>query len=151
MKGYQQAIAETDEINLVGTGMVKPEEFSIATCTRITEDLLQAHPSAKVILGFCGYVIPGAVTAMETFNRQDVIVVDVDGMPEETSLIESGEAAQCATMGQYPYDFGVKGVEIFLQYRADPSAEFPEFTAVDTMLVTKDNVTEFDGFSRLAQ
>ena len=149
MKGYRQAIEDHPNINLVGEGRVKPEEFSMATVTRVTEDLIQAYPSAKVILGFCGYCIPGCMTALETYNRTDVIVVDVDGTPEETKQIADGRAAHCATQGQYPYKFGTTAVETYMQYREDPNTEFPEFTEVATMLVTKDNVNEYDGYTML--
>ena len=72
--------------------------------------------------------------------------MDVDGLPAETDLIKSGEAAHCAVVGQSPVDFGETAANIFLEYLEDPSTTFEPITLVPTTLITKDNVDEWDAY-----
>ena len=140
-------IAACEKYGIKIAGSFMDEGLSVASCQSAVENLMTAHPNAKAVLGYCGFVLPGAIAAFQSMGIEDVICVDVDGLPAETDLIKSGEAAHCAVVGQSPRDFGRTAGNIFLEYQKDPSTTFEPITLVPTTLITKDNVDEWDAYS----
>lgn len=145
VEGFKEAIDKYPNIKLVGEAIAP--EHSISGVTKTVDNLMQAHPNTKVILTYCGFGLPGAYASLEVLGKtQSVLVGGIDGLPEECALLTEGKVLG-ATIGQYPYEFGVEIVKSYLKWRDDPNADIPKWTKVPTVILTKDNAASFDGFS----
>ncbi|MCP4164777.1 MAG: substrate-binding domain-containing protein, partial [Chloroflexi bacterium] len=101
---------------------------------------LTAHPDISAV--FVAFD-PGAVAALSAIKAKgmvdDIILVGFDGLPVALKAIKAGEMA--ATVQQDPARMGAEGVDLALKVIA--GQEVPEFTPIDGVLITIDNVDEF--------
>lgn len=141
--GYKEVIDKYPDVNLVGHAIV--DEHSVSGNIKLMENLLQAHPNTKAIFTYCGYGIQAADVALKNLGREDIWVGEVDGIPEECELLASGSVLG-ATIGQQPYQFGVKAAEAYLAYRENNSVDIPLWTKVEHVLITSENAGEWDAY-----
>jgi ribose transport system substrate-binding protein len=101
---------------------------------------LTAHPDTSAV--FVAFD-PGAIAALSAIKQKgmvdDIILVGFDGLPGALKAIKAGEMA--ASVQQNPTRMGAEGVELALKVIA--GEEVPEFTPIDGVLITIDNVDEF--------
>ena len=82
----------------------------------------------------------GALAAIESLNRQDIIVYGVDGTPDLKSLIK-----QCpliaGTAAQSPLKFGKLSAE--KMYDILQGKDIPKIIEVPVTMITKDNIDSY--------
>lgn len=112
----------------------------LPTSMRITEDILQAHPDIKAIMGGNDPTALGALAACKAANRTDILIYGVDGSPEAKAEIASG--SQFVGSGaQSPISIGVESVK--LAYKVLNDEAYEERIPVKTFLINADNVNEY--------
>ncbi|WP_319560690.1 sugar ABC transporter substrate-binding protein [Marispirochaeta sp.] len=112
----------------------------LPTSMRITEDILQAHPDIKAIMGGNDPTALGALAACKAANRTDILIYGVDGSPEAKAEIASG--SQFVGSGaQSPISIGVESVK--LAYKVLNNEPYEERIPVKTFLINADNVNEY--------
>ncbi|ORC30257.1 LacI family transcriptional regulator [Marispirochaeta aestuarii] len=112
----------------------------LPTSMRITEDILQAHPDIKAIMGGNDPTALGALAACKAANRTDILIYGVDGSPEAKAEIASG--SQFVGSGaQSPISIGVESVK--LAYKVLNNEAYEERIPVKTFLINADNVNEY--------
>jgi ribose transport system substrate-binding protein len=111
-----------------------------AKAAEIAQNVLTANPDINAV--FVAHD-PGAVAALSVIKQKDlldqVILVGFDAIPIALKAIEAGEME--ATVRQDPARMGREGVE--LAVKVIQGEDVPEFTPIDGLLITSDNVAEF--------
>ena len=106
----------------------------------LTQNTLTAHPDTSAV--FVAFD-PGAVAALSAIKAKgmvdDIILVGFDGLPVALKAIAAGEMA--ASVQQNPTLMGEQGVDLALKVIA--GEEVPDFTPIDGVLITQENVNEF--------
>jgi ribose transport system substrate-binding protein len=104
------------------------------------EDMLQAHPDVDVFWGLndpVALIMQGVVESAGVVGK--VRVLSVDGAPSGKSSIAGG--GMHSTAAQSPATLGTMGVE--LAYKLLAGEKLDPSYAVDTFLITKDNVNNY--------
>lgn len=141
IKAYTDVIAKYPNVKVVGH--VMNDAVTIPANATMIENLLTAAPTAKVVFDYAGYGIPAAATVLPNLGKTDVYVGEIDGLPEEISLLASG-AVKGATAQQQPEKFGNTAVEAWLKYCADPTrTDIPKLSEVPTVLINNDNAKDY--------
>ncbi|WP_419998986.1 D-ribose ABC transporter substrate-binding protein [Streptomyces boninensis] len=110
------------------------------------ETILQRHPDIKGVIAGNDTMALGAVAALKSAKKKDVIVVGFDGSPDAIAQIKKG--AMHATALQ-PAALGAeRAVEQADKYVKDGKTGKPEKQAIDCELITKENAAEFGVFAR---
>lgn len=144
VRGFTDTVDKYPDAEIVGQSI---GDVSIASVANIVEDLLIANRNANVIFGPHGFVLPGAVVAMENMLwRSEVVVVDIDGLPEGQEVLADGRAGNSASVGQFPKKFGSWAVEAYLLYREGKDYLITDVIVIPTTMVTPENVDEFDAY-----
>ena len=73
------------------------------------QNLLTAHPDVQAVFAQNDEMALGALRALQTAGKSDVMVVGFDGTPDGEKAVNSGKLA--ATVAQLPEQIGAKGVE----------------------------------------
>ena len=104
------------------------------------QDILTANPDVTAIYGACGPPIIGALEAIESADK-DILVVGFDAGPDEIAAIVAGD--QLASVAQFPARMGELGAQAAL----DAINGEPVEPLIDTgtEIVTADNADEFGG------
>ncbi len=104
------------------------------------QDILTANPDVTAIYGACGPPIIGALEAIESADK-DILVVGFDAGPDEIAAIVAGD--QLASVAQFPARMGELGAQAAL----DAVNGEPVEPLIDTgtEIVTADNADEFGG------
>lgn len=103
--GFRKALAEFPGINVIAEAFTNWDRVTAAS---VTQQLMQAHPSARAIFGNNDSIGAGAVTALRSLNKKNVRVTGVDGDPEFVQMIADDDglayctsAARCDLNGMY--------------------------------------------------
>lgn len=97
------------------------------------QNLLQAHPDVQAVFAQNDEMALGALRALQTAGKSDVVVVGFDGTADGVKAVEGGKLA--ATVAQMPDKIGIIGVDT-----ADKVLKGEKVQAinpVDLKLVTK--------------
>ena len=73
------------------------------------QNLLTAHPDVQAVFAQNDEMALGALRALQTAGKSDVMVVGFDGTPDGEKAVNDGKLA--ATIAQLPDQIGAKGVE----------------------------------------
>ena len=106
----------------------------------VTQNVLTANPDIDAV--FVAFD-PGAVAALSVIKQKDMLdqvtLVGFDGLPVALKAIEAGEME--ATVRQDPERMGREGIDLALKVIA--GEEVPEFTPIDGILISAENVAQF--------
>lgn len=106
----------------------------------VTQNVLTANPDIDAV--FVAFD-PGAVAALSVIKQKDMLdqvtLVGFDGLPVALKAIEAGEME--ATVRQDPERMGREGIDLALKVVA--GEEVPEFTPIDGILISAENVAQF--------
>ncbi|QIZ49297.1 ribose ABC transporter substrate-binding protein RbsB [Dickeya zeae] len=122
--------AEKNKFNMLAS---QPADFDRTKGLNVMQNLLTAHPDVKAVFAQNDEMALGALRALQTAGRDDVMVVGFDGTADGVKAVEGGKMA--ATVAQRPDQIGVIGVET-----ADKVLKGEKVQAiipVDLKLVTK--------------
>src|SRR5688572_3824338 len=104
------------------------------------QDILTANPDVTAIYGACGPPIIGALEAIESADK-DILVVGFDAGPDEVAAIVAGD--QLASVAQFPARMGEFGAQAALDAINGESVE--PLIDTGTEIVTADNANDFGG------
>ncbi len=104
------------------------------------QDILTANPDVTAIYGACGPPIIGALEAIESADK-DILVVGFDAGPDEVEAIVAGD--QLASVAQFPARMGELGMQAALDAINGETVE--PLIDTGTEIVTADNADEFGG------
>ncbi|MEC5321505.1 ribose ABC transporter substrate-binding protein RbsB [Brenneria populi subsp. brevivirga] len=141
-----EGIAGTSAARERGAGFIKsaeknkftilasqPADFDRTKGLNVMQNLLTAHPNVQAVFAQNDEMALGALRALQTAGKTDVLVVGFDGTEDGVKAVESGKLA--ATVAQRPEQIGIIGVE-----NADKVLKGEKIAAVipvDLQLVTK--------------
>jgi ribose transport system substrate-binding protein len=104
-KALKQAVA-AHKFNVLAS---QPADFDRTKGLNVMQNLLTAHPDVQAVFAQNDEMALGALRALQTAGKSDVMVVGFDGTPDGEKAVNSGKLA--ATIAQLPEQIGVKGVE----------------------------------------
>ncbi len=115
-------------------------DWNETVASEVTQNTLTAYPDLKAV--FVAFD-PGAVAAMSVIKQKDlldqIILVGFDGLPVALKAIAAGEME--ATVRQDPERMGAEGIDLAL--KVIKGEDVPDFTPIDGILITADNVADF--------
>lgn len=112
-----------------------------------TETILQGHGNLRGIIAGNDTMALGAVAALKSAGRKDVVVAGFDGIPDALSSIRGGELL--ATALQPAVVIARQAVGEADQYLKSGSTGKPERQVIACDLVTKQNVDDFGTFEKV--
>ncbi|MEI7376484.1 ribose ABC transporter substrate-binding protein RbsB [Dickeya chrysanthemi] len=98
--------AEKNKFNMLAS---QPADFDRTKGLNVMQNLLTAHPDVQAVFAQNDEMALGALRALQTAGRDNVMVVGFDGTADGLKAVESGKMA--ATVAQRPDQIGVIGVE----------------------------------------
>ncbi|MDE8458885.1 substrate-binding domain-containing protein, partial [Klebsiella pneumoniae] len=104
-EGFKQAVA-AHKFNVLAS---QPADFDRTKGLNVMQNLLTAHPDVQAVFAQNDEMALGALRALQTAGKSDVMVVGFDGTPDGEKAVNSGKLA--ATVAQLPEQIGAKGVE----------------------------------------
>jgi len=122
--GFTEALAEYPGLELVAEGVANWEADQGYT---VMEDFLTAHPDIQAVFAESDRMILGAAQAAAAANRDDIILVGLDGIVEALRAVADGTisadvAQRPDLMGEYAVKYGLE----FLQTgKIDPVITTP--------------------------
>lgn len=105
--------------------------------TSVMENILQAHPNVKGVVGVNDEMALGALKASNTQGKE-ILSVGIDGIIEAVESISKDSLS--ATVAVKTYDMGYKGVESIVKTLNGKSVEKKIVTELD--VVTKENAED---------
>lgn len=105
-EGFKQAIA-THKFKLLAS---QPADFDRTKGLNIMQNLMTAHSGVQAVFAQNDEMAIGAMRALQTGGKRDVIIVGFDGTNDGLKAVESGRLS--ATIAQQPALIGSIGVEI---------------------------------------
>ena len=104
-EGFKQA-ADAHKFNILAS---QPADFDRTKGLNVMQNLLTAHPDVQAVFAQNDEMALGALRALQTAGKSDVVVVGFDGTPDGIKAVEGGKLA--ATVAQLPEQIGVIGVQ----------------------------------------
>ena len=128
-KGFTTS-AETHHLTILAR---QPADFDRTKGLNVMQNLLQAHSNVQAVFAENDEMALGALRALQTAGKKDVLVVGFDGTADGIAAVKRGKLA--ATVAQLPEQIGMTGVE-----NADKvlkGENIPKVIPVDLTLVTQ--------------
>ena len=104
-EGFQQAVA-AHKFNVLAS---QPADFDRTKGLNVMQNLLTAHPDVQAVFAQNDEMALGALRALQTAGKSDVMVVGFDGTPDGEKAVNDGKLA--ATIAQLPEQIGATGVQ----------------------------------------
>lgn len=104
-EGFKQSM-QANNISLLAS---QPADFDRAKGMNVMQNLLMANPSVQAIFAQNDEMALGAMRAVQTTGRSDILIVGFDGTNNGIKAVERGRLA--ATVAQQPDLIGAIGIE----------------------------------------
>ncbi|WP_114192803.1 ribose ABC transporter substrate-binding protein RbsB [Edaphovirga cremea] len=104
-EGFKKS-QESNKFDLLAS---QPADFDRTKGLNVMQNLLTAHPTVQAVFAQNDEMALGAMRALQTAGKSDVLVVGFDGTDDGIKAVESGRMA--ATVAQLPDQIGAIGVE----------------------------------------
>ncbi|MGJ0625111.1 ribose ABC transporter substrate-binding protein RbsB [Xenorhabdus bovienii] len=104
-EGFSQA-AKNHQFNMLAS---QPADFDRTKGLNVMQNLLTAHSSVQAVFAQNDEMALGALRALQTANKKDVLVVGFDGTDDGVKAVRSGKLS--ATIAQRPDQIGIIGVQ----------------------------------------
>lgn len=105
-EGFKQSM-EKNKFELLAS---QPADFDRTKGLNVMQNLLTAHPTVQAVFAQNDEMALGALRALQTAGKTDVLIVGFDGTDDGIKAVEGGRLA--ATIAQRPDQIGVIGVEV---------------------------------------
>lgn len=140
VEGFVSAFKDYPDVNLVEVIPTDPD--NIDECATSAENTLTAHPkgTADIFFGPNSGTALGILSAAQSANRDDVIVLGIDDEEGQIAALQDEGSCYYATVAQDPFSIGKACVECLGSIF---SGELGLKVSVDSVLVTKENVAEY--------
>ncbi|HEY3987171.1 ribose ABC transporter substrate-binding protein RbsB [Cedecea sp.] len=104
-EGFKQAVA-AHKFDVLAS---QPADFDRTKGLNVMQNLLTAHPNVQAVFAQNDEMALGALRALQTAGKADVLVVGFDGTADGVKAVEGGKLG--ATVAQMADQIGVIGVE----------------------------------------
>ncbi|ALB64648.1 Ribose ABC transport system, periplasmic ribose-binding protein RbsB (TC 3.A.1.2.1) [Cronobacter condimenti 1330] len=104
-EGFKQAV-DSHKLNVLAS---QPADFDRTKGLNVMQNLLTAHPDVKAVFAQNDEMALGALRALQTAGKTDVMVVGFDGTADGVKAVQDGKMS--ATVAQQPEQIGVIGVQ----------------------------------------
>lgn len=141
-KGFHEVIDQYPDLKLISR---QTANWSQSEAFAKTQSILQAHPEVKGVIAGNDTMAMGAVAALESVGRSDVIVVGFDGSNDARDAIRAGKLR--ATVLQPAYRQAQYAVELADRYLKTGKTGQPEKQLMDCFLITSANADDLDNFN----
>jgi ribose transport system substrate-binding protein len=128
-EGFKKS-QESNKFDLLAS---QPADFDRTKGLNVMQNLLTAHPTVQAVFAQNDEMALGAMRALQTAGKSDVLVVGFDGTDDGIKAVESGRMA--ATVAQRPDQIGAIGVET--ADKVLKGEKVPAIIPVDLKLVVK--------------
>lgn len=105
-EGFTQSIQENNLALLTA----QPADFDRAKGMNVMQNLLTAYPNVQAVFAENDEMALGAMRAIQTAGRNDILVVGFDGTEDGIKSVSRGKLG--ATVAQQPNEIGAMGIEI---------------------------------------
>ncbi|MEJ4042994.1 D-allose transporter substrate-binding protein [Erwinia sp. SLM-02] len=135
--GATDAFKQAAQIKLVAS---QPADWDRIKALDVATNVLQRNPNLKAFYCANDTMAMGVAQAVANAGKTGkVLVVGTDGIPEARKMVEAG--LMTATVAQNPADIGATGLKLMVNAAKSGKVialdKTPEFTLVDSILVTK--------------
>ena len=103
--------------------------------------ILKEHSNINVVMALNDPAALGALAAIESLNRTNILVYGVDGTPDLKSLIKQSPLI-AGTAAQSPIKFGILAAKNM--YKILERKDVPKTIEVPVTLITKDNIDSYN-------
>jgi erythritol transport system substrate-binding protein len=141
-KGFHEVIDQYPGLKMISR---QTANWSQSEAFAKTQSILQAHPDVKGVIAGNDTMAMGAVAALESVGRSDVIVVGFDGSNDARDAILAGKLK--ATVLQPAYRQAQYAVELADRYLKTGKTGQPEKQLMDCFLVTSANAADLNNFN----
>lgn len=141
-RGYHDVIDQYPALRMVGR---QSANWSQSEAFTVMQSLLQAHPDLKGVIAGNDTMAMGAVAALESAGRRDVVVVGFDGSNDVRDAIIAGRIR--ATVLQPAYRQAQYAVELADRYLKTGETGQPEKQLMDCVLITAANASRLNNFA----
>ncbi len=114
---------------------------------RVMTDLLTANPKLDAVFAINDPTGIGCDLAAKQANRSEFFIVGVDGSPDAVAALKSKGGLFEATPAQDPYAMAQKAVEVGAEVMAGKKPA-EDVILIPTKLITRDNVNEYQGWTK---
>lgn len=128
-EGFKQAIDE-HKFNVLAS---QPADFDRTKGLNVMQNLLTAHPDVQAVFAQNDEMALGALRALQTAGKSDVVIVGFDGTSDGVKAVEGGKLA--ATVAQLPEKIGEIGVDTAEKVLKGQTVD--AVNPVDLKLITK--------------
>lgn len=104
-EGFKMA-ADSHKFDILAS---QPADFDRTKGLNVMQNLLTAHPDVQAVFAQNDEMALGAMRALQTAGKSDVVVVGFDGTADGIKAVEGGKLA--ATVAQQPEKIGIIGVD----------------------------------------
>lgn len=105
-EGFTQSMQEHNLTLLTA----QPADFDRAKGMNVMQNLLTAYPNVQAVFAENDEMALGAMRAIQTAGRNDILVVGFDGTEDGIKSVSRGKLG--ATVAQQPNEIGAMGIEI---------------------------------------
>lgn len=105
-----QGFTQSMDINKFTILTAQPADFDRAKGMNVMQNLLTAYPATQAVFAENDEMALGAIRAIQTAGRNDILVVGFDGTNDGIKSVERGKMA--ATVAQQPEKIGAIGIEV---------------------------------------
>ncbi|MBS9436825.1 ribose ABC transporter substrate-binding protein RbsB [Photorhabdus noenieputensis] len=99
-------VAQENKFNVLAS---QPADFDRTKGLNVMQNLLTAHPAVQAVFAQNDEMALGALRALQTAGKSDVLVVGFDGTGDGIKAVQSGKLG--ATIAQRPDQIGIVGVQ----------------------------------------
>ncbi len=141
-KGYHAVIDLYPGLKMVSRQSANWDQAQAFT---VTQSILQAHPEIKGIIAGNDTMALGAIAALDSAGRSDVVVVGFDGSNDARDAILSGKMA--ATVLQPAHRQAEYAVELADRYLKGGSTGHAEKQLMECFLIDRTNARRLNNFA----
>lgn len=137
IQGFVDTIKNNPQYHIVDSAEC---EGQLERAMPLMQTILKNHSNVDVVMALNDPSALGALAAIESLNRQDIIVYGVDGTPDLKSLIKQGPLI-AGTAAQSPLKFGELSAK--KMYDILQGKDIPKVIEVPVTMITKDNIDSY--------
>ncbi len=141
-RGFHDVIDQYPDLKLVGR---QSANWSQSEAFTVMQSLLQAHPEIKGVIAGNDTMAMGALAALESAGRRDVVIVGFDGSNDVRDAILAGRIK--ATVLQPAYRQAQYAVELAHRFLTTGETGEPEKQLMDCVLITAANAARLNNFA----
>lgn len=137
IQGFVDTIKDYPQYQIIDSAEC---EGQLERAMPLMQTILKNHSNVDVVMALNDPSALGALAAIESLNRQDIIVYGVDGTPDLKSLIKQSSLV-AGTAAQSPLMFGKLSAK--KMYDILQRKDIPKIIEVPVTLITKDNIDSY--------